>query len=198
MPMRLEIWVRLMTEQVTVLWTSVAPFSLRVLGLEPGPHAYQPRALPQATSPAQPLPALRHYESMTENGLVTESAAGVTKLPNSEVMNTEQQQHRREFRKGRKRSMNLLQALVRRTLIIVSTLQSAVERSAQVWEEAAPSGTRSFVSAWPGKQMNQPFFSRLKNPWCVFPLFVSLLCIRLNTHLRLNGCRITLHVKYSF
>lgn len=59
---------------------------------------------------------------MTGCWIVTESAAGATKLPNSK-MNTEQQQPQTgEFsKKGRKWSMNLLQALVILTLIILST-----------------------------------------------------------------------------
>lgn len=101
-------------------------------------------------------------------------------------------------KKGRKWCMNLLQALAILTLIILSTPRSTLERETRVWGGGSPSGMRSFISAWSQKPMNQPFLSRLKNPQCAFSLLASLLCIKLNTHLRLNGCRITLDVKYHF
>ena len=94
--------------------------------------------------------------------------------------------------------MNLLQALVILTLIILSTLRNTLEGNAKVWEGGNPIRDEVFYLCRPLKQMNQPFLPRLKNPWCVFPFLVSLLCIRLNIHLRLNGCRITLDAKYSF
>ena len=78
--------------------------------------------------------------------------------------------------------MNLLQALVILTLIILSTLRNTLEGNAKVWEGGDPIQDEVFYLCWPLKQMNQPFLPRLKNPWCVFPFLVSLLCIRLNIH----------------
>ena len=59
--------------------------------------------------------------------------------------------------------MNLLQALVILTLIILSTPETHWRERLRFGEEAAPFGMRSFIFAWPLKQMSQPFLPRLRN-----------------------------------
>lgn len=90
--------------------------------------------------------------------------------------------------KGRKWPMNLLQAPVRPTLIILYTL----------WNPWQPRWGELLCLCLAWKWMNQPFSVQLEEPIACVSLCVSLLCFRLNIHLRLNGCRITLHVKYNF
>lgn len=90
--------------------------------------------------------------------------------------------------KGRKWPMNLLQAPMRPTLIILYTL----------WNPWQPHPGELFCLCLAWKWMNQPFSIQIEESVACVSLCVSLLCFRLNTHLRLNGCRITLRVKYHF
>ena len=60
--------------------------------------------------------------------------------------------------------MNLLQALVILTLIILSTPRNTLEGNAKVWEGGSPIRDEAFYLCRPLKQMNQPFLPRLKTP----------------------------------
>lgn len=115
---------------------------------------------------------------MTGSWVVMESATAVTKLPNSEM-----NEHGAvtgqtgEFSKGRKWSMNLLQALGILTLIILSTRRNTLEGMLRFEEEAAPFGMKSFIFAWPLKQMNQPFSPQIEE---------SIVCVSTICFITLN------------
>lgn len=66
------------------------------------------------------------------------SAASVTKLPNSETNAGQQQPQMGIQGEGEKWCMNLLQALVILTLIILATLRATLEGNAKVWGGGSP------------------------------------------------------------
>lgn len=84
--------------------------------------------------------------------------------------------------------MNLLQGLALLTVIVLPTRRSTLKGKAKVRGGGSPIWEEVFYLGRALETDDSALSPRLQTPQCVFPLFVSLLCIRLNTHLRLNGC----------